>query len=438
MEPTFLGTCGHPVPTARTRKCAACKSADTTLRQQRRRAHVAAASLVDDIVWYAFIAAEVLAPDEITPGMIFPPALVLPGIGQSRQADALAAWEIDNADNPAVVRILAPGWADVPHERAGTLDPDDPRRLPRITRLGHNDERTGPDGSLHGLSDILAKLEQATAHTPHRATDAGPDDEDSPGYLVESFGKISRGDNRAPISYVDTDVPTRADYDTTRALIGLAEVTPAVRIAAETSIAKWRARVARERADGHDKIHPDPLIDLVARSIMDGERKSGKQALKEATRRAAAAGPRSVTFRVKSVRLDVPRDADGLPLAREHRVAEAMREAHERVTSARLDVASPAGRGLSAWLADYRAARRVRDAEAIAAEVVEWVDGLGDERGPRRDPQGCRLAANQPSVYTSLGAASTNPHSALTGVHVEDATLPVRVAGEHRIRHRGD
>ena len=62
--------------------------------------------------------------------MIFPPVLVLPGVGQSRQADAFAAWEIDNADNPAAVRILAPGWADVPHERAGTLDPNDPRRAP--------------------------------------------------------------------------------------------------------------------------------------------------------------------------------------------------------------------------------------------------------------------------------------------------------------------
>ena len=424
MEPTFLGTCGHPVPTARTRKCADCKRADTTRRQQRKRGHVAAASHVDDIVWDAFIAAEVLAPEEITPGMIFPPVRVLPGVGQSRQAEAFAAWE---TDNPAAVRILAPGWADVAHERAGTLDPNDPRRLPRITRLSHNDQRTGPDGPLHGLSDILAGLEHTTAHTPHRATDAGADDEESPGYLVESFGKVGREDNRAPISYVDTDVPIRADYDATRALIKRAEVTPAARIATETSIAKWRARVARERADGHDKIHSDPLVDLVARSIMDAERKPGRQALKEATRRVAAAGPRAVTFRVKSARLDVPRDADGLPLTREHRIAEAMREAHERASSARLDIASPARRGLSAWLADCRAARRIRDAEATAAEVVEWVDGLGNERAARRDMQGRRLAANQPSVYMPAGAASAGPHSALTGVYVEDATLPARV-----------
>ena len=428
MEPTFLGTCGHPVPTARTRKCAACKSADTARRQQRRRAHVAAASLVDDIVWDAFIAAEVLAPDEITPGMIFPPALVLPGIGQSRQADAFAAWEIDNADNPAVVRILAPGWADVPHERAGTLDPDDPRRLPRITRLSHNDERTGPDGPLHGLSDILAGLEHTTAHTPHRATDAGPDDEDSPGYLVESFGKVSREDNRAPISYVDTDVPTRADYDTTRALIGLAEVTPAGRIAAETSIAKWRARVARERADGHDKIHPDPLVDLVARSIMDGERKPGKQALKEATRRVAAAGPRPSRSASSRPGSTCPATRTGCRSP----VSTGSPRQCGKPTSAPL---GPTRRGfarrpwLSAWLADYRASRRVRDAEATAAEVVEWVDGLRDGHGHRRDPdERCPAFAGTRQLTASGQAVSGDPDAPRDGVHVEYASRPAAPA----------
>ena len=67
MEPTFLGTSGHPVPTVPHPEMRSLQVRRHHRRQQRQRAHVAAASLVDDIVWDAFIAAEVLAPTRSRP-----------------------------------------------------------------------------------------------------------------------------------------------------------------------------------------------------------------------------------------------------------------------------------------------------------------------------------------------------------------------------------
>ncbi len=158
---------------------------------------------------------------------------------------------------------------------------------------------------------------------------------------------------------------------------------------------------------------------------MDGERKPGKQALKDATRRVASAGSRAVTYRIKSARLDVPRDADGLPLAREHRIAEAMREAHERASATRLDEASPAGRGVAAWLADYRASRRVRDAEATAAEVVEWVDGLLAATASRTIPTTVAQLSQVPASSQRLGlAVSGDPDAPRDGVLIQPTTTP--------------